>query len=57
MKPFKFDPLKTNPLDVARRDHMEFFVETIIEHKGDVKNKKDLFFLVKWLTYDDSHNS
>jgi transposase InsO family protein len=57
IKPFKFDPLKTNPLDVARRDHMEFFVETIIEHKGDVKNKKDLFFLVKWLTFDDSHNS
>lgn len=57
MKPFKFNPLKTNPLDVARRDHMEFFVEKIIKHKGNVKNKKDLFFLVKWLTFDDSHNS
>ena len=57
MKPFKFDPLKTNPLDIARRDHMEFFVESILEHDGNVKNKKDLFFKVKWLTFDDSHNS
>ena len=27
MKPFLFDSSITNPLDVARRDHMEYFVE------------------------------
>jgi hypothetical protein len=26
MKPFNFDPSTTNPLDVARRDHLEYYV-------------------------------
>jgi hypothetical protein len=30
MKPFIYDPAVTTPLDVARRDYIEFFVETII---------------------------
>jgi Chromo (CHRromatin Organisation MOdifier) domain len=42
------------PLDVARRDYMEFFVETIIDHRGNVKRKTDLEFLVSWLGYDDN---
>jgi hypothetical protein len=29
MKPFLYDPAITNPLDVARHDHMEYFVEDI----------------------------
>ena len=57
MKPFKFDPLTTNPLDVARRDHMEFFVEKVFEHRGDLRFMKNLEFHVKWLHYDESHNS
>ena len=35
MKPFVFDPALIDHLDVARRDHMEFFVETVLGHKGD----------------------
>ena len=57
MKPFKFHPLTTNPLDIARRYHMEFFVEKVFDHRGDLKFKKDLEFHVKWLNYDDSRNS
>jgi hypothetical protein len=57
MKPFKFDPLKINPLDIARRDQMEFFVEKILEHKGNIKSKTDLTFHVKWLNYDESENT
>ena len=34
MKPFLFYPSITNPLDVARRDHMEYFVEDILDHRG-----------------------
>ena len=56
MKDFKFDPLTTNPLDVARRDHVEFFVEKVFEHRGDLRFKKNLEFHVKWLHYDESHN-
>jgi hypothetical protein len=36
MKPFLFDSAITDPLDVARRDHMEFFVEQILDHRGDI---------------------
>jgi hypothetical protein len=49
MKPFIYDcPSVTTPLDVARRDYMEFFVETIIDHRGNIKRKTDLEFLVSW---------
>jgi hypothetical protein len=34
MKPFLYDPAITNPLDVERRDHMEYFVEEILSHRG-----------------------
>jgi Chromo (CHRromatin Organisation MOdifier) domain len=57
MKPFIYDPAVTTPLDVARRDYMEFFVETIIDHRGNIKRKTDLEFLVSWLGYDDRDNS
>ena len=42
-------------LDVARRDHMEFFVESVIDMKGDLNRKTSLEISVKWLNYD-KHN-
>ena len=57
IRPFLFDPLRTDPLDVARHDYMEFFVESILEHRGDIQRKTSLEFLVKWLGYSDEHNS
>ena len=57
MKPFLFDPALTDPLDVARRDHMEFFVEAILDHRGNIKRKTTLEFYVKWLNYPDNENS
>ena len=50
MKPFLFDPSITNPLDVARRDHMEYFVEDILDHRGK-HQRTHIEFLVKWLNY------
>jgi hypothetical protein len=57
MKPFIFDPLQTDPTDIARRDYLEFFVEKIISMTGEPKKVRTLKFLVKWVGYDDSHNS
>ena len=58
MKPFLFDPLNTDPLDVARKDYLEFFVESIISHKGTKTSKKSqLSFLIKWLSSDDTYNT
>jgi Chromo (CHRromatin Organisation MOdifier) domain len=57
MKPFNFDPSTTNPLDDARRDHLEYFVEKVFAHRGNLKFKRNLEFHVRWLNYDESHDS
>ena len=57
MKQFHFDPMRTDPSDVARKDYLEFFVEDILAHRGDTKRLPTLQFRVKWLPYDESHNS
>ena len=57
LKKFHFDPQFNNPTDVARRDYLEFFVEKIIDHRGNFRQLSTLFFLTKWLGYDDSYNT
>ena len=57
MKPFVFDSAIVDPVDVARRDYMEFFIEKILNHRGNLKLKTDIEFLVKWLGYDETHDS
>ena len=57
MKQFLYDPLQTDPLDIVRRDYLEFFVEEILDMKGDIKKVTSLQFLVKWLGFDDTSNS
>ena len=56
MKPFRFDPSITNPLDVARRDHMEYFVEDIFDYRGK-HQRTHIEFLVKWLNYPSDKNT
>ena len=55
--PILFDQLRVEPIDVARHDYMEFYVENILEHRGDLQRKTSLEFLVKMLGYADVHNS
>jgi hypothetical protein len=47
LKHFHFDPLRTDPLDVARRDYLEFFIEEIIDIRGQTSNYGSLEFEVK----------
>jgi hypothetical protein len=56
LKPFVFDPLNTNPLNIARREYLEFFIEKILVILGEVKKVSVLDFHVKWLGYDDTFN-
>ena len=35
MRIFRFNPLKVDPIDIARHDYNEFFVEKILAHEGD----------------------
>jgi len=57
MKTFMFDPLRTDPMDIARRDYLEFFIEKVSDIEGDPKRVTTLKFLIKWLGYDDTYNS
>jgi hypothetical protein len=47
MKPFVFDPLHTDPLDIARRDYLEFLFEKVLDMTGDPKKVTTLQFLYK----------
>ena len=57
MKPFIFNPLTIDPVDIARKDYLEFFIEKILDVRGDRKKVSTLSFMVKWLGYDDTYNS
>jgi hypothetical protein len=57
LRPFVFNPLVTDPQDIARRDYLEFFVEKILDKRGDLRRKTHLEFLVQWVGYDESFNS
>ena len=46
-----------NPVDVARRDLMEFFIKNVISYRGNLKRKTELGFQVKWLGYHETHDS
>ena len=57
MKPFVFDSALVDPLDIARRDQMEFFIEKISDHRGKLSHRKSLQFFVSWMGYDQSYDS
>ena len=57
-RPFNFDPSRVVPLEIARKDNDEFFIEKIISHedgtpsRSKTKPRKEcLFFTVRWLGY------
>ena len=47
----------SDPLDIARRDYLEYFVEEILSHRGNIKKVSTLQFYVKWLGYSSAENS
>ena len=57
MKPFLFDAALKDPVDIARRDNMEYFINKILQHRGNLKKKTETEFLVSWLGYAQEHNS
>ena len=57
IKEFRFNPHVVDPLDIARRDYLEYFVETIKAHRGNPRKVSTLQFLVKWQNFTDDHNT
>ena len=56
IKEFLFST-KADPLDIARRDYLEFYVEEILTHRGNIKKVSTLEFFVKWIGYSSAENS
>ena len=57
LKIFNYDSSLGIPADTARRDYMEYFVEKVLSRTGDSKKPTSMSFHVKWLNYDNSHNT
>ena len=57
VKPFVFDSALVDPLDIAGRDQMEFFIEKISDHRGKLSHRKSLQFFVSWMGYDLTYDS
>ena len=60
LKKFVFDATREDPQEIATHDNMEFYVEAVLDHEPKhqpSRHRRDLVFLIKWLGYDDSHNS
>ena len=47
MRPFVFDSALVDPLDIARRDRMEFFIDKMSDHRGKLSQGKSLQFVCK----------
>ena len=56
MKPFVFDSAIVDPLEIARRDQMEFFIEKISDHREKLSQRKSLQFFVSWMGLDQSYD-
>lgn len=57
LEQFHYNTTQRDPIDIARRDHLEHFVEEILAFEGVIKRVSTLLFHVKWLGYDESNKS
>jgi len=57
LRPFTFDPVYTNPVDIAQQNEQEFLVERILDHRGDRHLRATMEFLVQWTGYGEDSNS
>ena len=63
LRPYTTDisPDALTPLEVASRDHEEFAVDSILDHRvkprGHIKKRSTLEFLVAWLGYGEEYHS
>ena len=57
LSPFEFDPLRTDPRQVANKDQSAFDIDQVLAHRGNLHLKRTLEFLVSWVGYDATYNS
>jgi hypothetical protein len=57
IRPYLYDAeFDEDPKSTANRDEQMFSVEAILEHTGTTKNRKELFFKVRWLGYGEKYD-
>ena len=57
IRPYLYDEeFDEDPKSTANRDEQMFPVEAILEHTGTAKNRKDLYFKVRWLGYGEKYD-
>ena len=54
LHPFEYDPIHTEPADIANRDNQMEDVDHIIKHWGNPKKKSNMQFLVRWANSNES---
>jgi len=54
LRPFIYNPIRTNPLTVAQHNEQEFIVESILGHRCDRNRRSTLMIRVRWSGFDDS---
>jgi hypothetical protein len=57
LHPFNYDSETVDPRLVANKDQQVFDVECVVTHKGNVKRKSELTFLVRWKGYAPADDS
>ena len=54
---FHYDPERTNPIDIAVQNRGEFFIDSILEHRGDRQRRSTMEFKVRWRGYGPKHDT
>jgi len=60
LRPFRFDATRIDPKEIAAKDIGEFYLESILDHRPRGQKRPlrgSLEFKVRWLGYDESHDS
>jgi hypothetical protein len=58
LRPFHYDPARTDPKVIALNDYdNEFFVEEILGHEGNWSRKRQMTFKVRWLGYNETYDT
>ena len=54
LRPFFLDARYEDPEEIVMRDFVSLFkTEAIMEHRGDIRRKAELYFRVRWLGYGE----
>jgi len=57
LREFHYDRERTNPIDIEVQSRGGFFIDSILEHRGDRQRRPTMEFKVRWLGYGPEHDS